>query len=205
VLCFCPKASVQAALYGSVLAVVKSGVYLSNSDQPKTDQLAAANVLASIGAISILITAPVFALLIFGLGPTLLNSDTSKCSAAAARTSLAVGGFELAAVGPENTTQKRRTMFGFLEIAEANINADDELMTSSDVNSIPGQRRRTTMSGDREQANSRRAYRSDSFADNREASPTGNSVRRLGTAPSTHPISEARGRLGLCNCVIRIP
>jgi len=59
ILCFCPKASVQAALYGSVLAVVKSGVYLSNSDQSKSDQLAAANVLASVGAISILITTPV--------------------------------------------------------------------------------------------------------------------------------------------------
>ena len=190
VLCFCPKASVQAALYGSVLAVVKSGVYLSNSDQPKTDQLAAANVLASIGAISILITAPVFALLIFGLGPTLLNSDASKRSAAAARTSLAVVGFELAAVGPENETPKRRATFGFLENAGANINAEDELMASSDVNSFPAVRRRTTI-GDREQANSRRASRSDSF-DNREESPTGNSVRRLSAAPSTHPISEVQ-------------
>jgi len=180
VLCFCPKASVQAALYGSVLAVVKSGTYLSNSDQPKADQLAAANVLASVGAISILITAPVFALLIFGLGPKLLNADTSKRAAAAARTSLAVGGTEMTAIGPEDVVPKRRATFGFLQNPDAEITAEDELMASSDINSIPAQRRRNTM--DLQQANTRRASRSDSRSDSfgREEYPTGSSsVSRL--------------------------
>jgi hypothetical protein len=60
------------------------------------------------------------------------------------------------------------------------ITAEDELVASSNINSIPAQRRRNTM--DLQETNTRRASRSDSRSDSfgREEYPTGSSsVSRL--------------------------